>query len=446
MAGECASAFSHIPWKAINAREHSHAPHCIHRTPLHFSSHDIPARIERFNAGREPERLALKYLEMCKSPFSFFRGTAHLFWEDLGSRRGALPDSPLVWACGDLHLENFGSFQGNNGLSYFDLNDFDEAALAPAIWEVSRFVASVYVAAPSLNLTRAEANELLKLFLDAYQTALADGKARWIERDTASGMVRTLLERVKRRKRAMLIDSRTNWKKGQRRFRIDGQHTLAVTEAQRREVTLWLGKFAKSQADPKFFKILDVARRVAGVGSLGLDRYVVLVRGDGGRDGNAILDAKQAAPSSLARFDKVRQPVWKSEPDRIVSIQHRMQAIAPALLDAVKIRRGGYVLRELQPSKDRLTLKDARGNPRHLRSVARAMGNVTAWAQLRSSGRQGSATADKLIAFAGAGGWRQRLIDYGQLYGTQVQRDYKQFVDAQKDGASLARASGEADA
>ncbi|HEX9129579.1 MAG TPA: DUF2252 family protein, partial [Gemmatimonadaceae bacterium] len=170
---------------------------------------DALDRIERFNAGREPERLALKYRDMCKSPFAFFRGTAHLFWEDLAARGSALPKSPLVWACGDLHFENFGSFQGDNGLSYFDLNDFDESALAPATWEVSRFVAGAY-------------------------------------------------------------------------------------------------------------------------------------------------------------------------------------------------GRGGYVLHELQPSNDRLSLKDARGNQHHLRSAAKAMGRVIAWAQLRSSGRQDSATADDLIAFAGA--------------------------------------------
>jgi uncharacterized protein (DUF2252 family) len=398
-----------------------------------FSSRDVPARIERFNAGREPERLALKYRAMCTSPFSFFRGTAHLFWEDLGARRSALPGSPLVWACGDLHLENFGSFQGNNGLSYFDLNDFDEAALAPSSWELSRFVASVYVAAPALNFIRADANELVKLFLGAYQTALGRGKARWIERDTAIGMVRALLVRVKRRKRALLIESRTSWKKGKRQLRIDDQHTLPATDGQRREVTRWLGKFAKSQSDPSFFRILDVARRVAGVGSLGLDRYVVLVRGDGGRDGNAILDAKQAPTSSLARFDKVRQPAWKSEPGRVVAIQQRMQGIAPALLDAVKIGRGGYVLRELQPSKDRLTLKDARGHPRRLRSAIETMGRVTAWAQLRSSGRQGSATADDLIAFADTSGWQRRLIDYGRAYAAQVERDYTVFVGAQKE-------------
>jgi uncharacterized protein (DUF2252 family) len=229
----------------------------------------------------------------------------------------------------------------------------------------------------------------------------------------------------------MLINSRTIWKKGKRRILIDDKRALPVTDSQRTSVTRRLDEFAKSQPDPDFFRVLDVARRVAGLGSLGLERYVVLVQGDGGRDGNALLDVKQAAPSSLARFERVRQPKWKSEADRVVAIQKRMQAIAPALLHARKIGRGGYVLHELQPSNDRLSLKDVGSNQHHLRSAAKAMGRVTAWAQLRSSGRQGSATADELIVFAGASGWKRQLIDYGRSYETQVQRDYKQFVDAQ---------------
>jgi len=394
-------------------------------------SRDVTARIEEFNAGREPERLALKYRAMCKSPFSFFRGSAHLFWEDLAAHGKELPASPLVWACGDLHLENFGSFQGNNGLSYFDLNDFDEAALAPANWEVSRFVTSVFVAAPLLDLTRGDATSLATAFLEAYRTALVDGKPRWIERATASGMVHALLKRVKRRKRVMLVQSRTIKKNGKLRLLIDDKHTLPATAAQRREVTRWLAKFAKSQPNPKFFKVLDVARRAAGVGSLCLKRYVVLVRGPGGKEPHAILDAKWAPASSLARVEQVHQPDWKSEADRVVAIQHCMEAIAPALLDAVRIGKGGYILRELQPSNDRLTLDDARAHPRELLSIAETMGHVTAWAQLRSSGRQGSAAIDDLIAFASGPRWRacrRALVDYGRTYQAQVVRDYKKFA------------------
>jgi len=375
---------------------------------------------------------------MCKSPFAFFRGTAHLFWEDLAAQTGALPESPLAWACGDLHLENFGSFQGDNGLSYFDLNDFDEAALAPAMWEISRMVASVYVAAPTLDLTRTEASELVKLFLDAYETALGDGKARWIERATATGMVRTLLDHVSKRSRAMLINERTIWKNARRRIRM-GPHVLPATDDQRRKVTREIDRFARSQPNPKFFRVLDVARRASGLGSLGVDRYIVLVRGDGGRAGNAMLDAKQVEPSSLARFETVRQPTWKSEPDRVVAIQQRMQAISPALLHEKSIGRRGYVLREIQPTNDRLCLDDAKGKRRHLRSAAKVMGEVTAWAQLRSSGRQGSATADDLIALGGESGWKRPLIDYARLYASRVQQDYEQFLDAQSRGNGNAR-------
>ena len=396
------------------------------------AANSVVARIERFNSGRDPEGVALKYRAMCKSPFSFFRGAAHLFWQDLAAHKSALPDSPPVWACGDLHLENFGTFQGDNGLSYFDLNDFDEAGLAPAIWEVSRFVTSLYVASPQLRLTRVGTNELANQFLVAYQTALATGKPGSIERPSATGVVRALLDRVGKRTRASFVRSRTKLDKGKRRLEIDGKHTLPATADQRREVERWLDKFAKSQANPKFFEILDVARRVAGVGSLGLNRYVVLVRGDGGRDGNAVLDAKQARPSSMTSADKLRQPEWKSEPDRIVSIEHRMQAVVPAMLNAVRIGDGGYVLRELQSTKDRLSLKDLRGHPAHLRAAIETMGHLTVWAQLRSSGRDGSAITDDLIAFAHAGDWRERLTEYCESYSAQVSRYYNEFVAAQK--------------
>ena len=395
------------------------------------SSSDVAKRIERFNAGREPERLAIKYRKMRKSPFAFFRGTAHLYWEDLAAEDDALGDSPLVWACGDLHLENFGSFQGDNGLSYFDVNDFDESALAPALWEVSRLVTSAFVAAPSLGLSRVDANDLVKVFLDAFRTALADGKARWIERATAGGMVRTLLQRVSKQTRDMLLTSRTTLRKGKRRLLVEGKHTLSISDDQRAKVTRELDKFARTQADPDFFRVLDVGRRVAGLGSLGLERYIVLVRGDGGSDGNALLDVKQVTRSTLARNESLRQPRWNSEADRVVAIQRRMQAIAPAMLHAKKIARGGYVLRELQPSNDRLSIDDARGDPHRLRSAAKSMGQVTAWDELRSSGRDGSAPADDLIAFAGTNAWKKLVIDYGRRYAKQVRRDYEQFVRAQ---------------
>src|ERR1043165_3922894 len=86
----------------------------------------VAERVLAFNRDRPPELLARKLEAMRKDPFVFFRGTAHLFWEDWASlAHPALDDAPLAWCCGDLPLENFGSYRGDNRLTYFDINDFD---------------------------------------------------------------------------------------------------------------------------------------------------------------------------------------------------------------------------------------------------------------------------------------------------------------------------------
>jgi uncharacterized protein (DUF2252 family) len=395
---------------------------------------DVVARIARFNAGREPERLALKYRAMRASAFSFYRGTAHLFWEDAREQRASIPDAPNAWACGDLHLENFGSYRGANGLAYFDLNDFDEAALAPATWELARIVTSIYVAAPSLTLDRSDATMLATGFLSSYQAALSDGKALWIERATATGMVRTLLRRVKRRTLAALLDSRTTWRGGQHLLRIDGRRTLSVTGAERERLLMVFDRFLKTHLEGRQFTILDIARRIAGTGSLGIRRYVLLVRDDEVPEKCILLDAKEARPSVLARSAGIEQRAWESEADRVVQLQHRMQAVAPALLRAATIGGTPFIVRELQPTEDRLSLADACDSPRRLRGAMRSMAHTTAWAQLRSSGREGSATADDLIALSRSRAWRLALLNYARRYQHTVERDLRRFVVAHEDG------------
>jgi uncharacterized protein (DUF2252 family) len=93
---------------------------------------DIAAEVAKFNSGRDAERLNMKYQRMRTSPFIFLRGTCHLFYKRLPSG-GVLEASPRTWVCGDMHLENFGSYKGDNRLVYFDINDFDEACIAPSL-------------------------------------------------------------------------------------------------------------------------------------------------------------------------------------------------------------------------------------------------------------------------------------------------------------------------
>ncbi|HLY70181.1 MAG TPA: DUF2252 family protein, partial [Puia sp.] len=159
----------------------------------------ITERIKQFNSDRVPAYTAIKYQTMSQNAFRFFRGTCHLFYEDLGNAN-ALAQYPVTWICGDLHLENFGSYKGDNRLVYFDLNDFDEALLAPATWELSRIVTSIFVGFEALGISPAETRQLSNLFLSTYSAMLAKGKSRYIEPQTAKGIVRIFLDRVRERK------------------------------------------------------------------------------------------------------------------------------------------------------------------------------------------------------------------------------------------------------
>ena len=192
---------------------------------------NVVARITKFNAGRDPERLQLKYQRMAEDAFAFLRGTCHLFYEDW-SVDTPLNEALLAWICGDLHLENFGAFKGDNRLVYFDINDFDEAVLAPCTWELARLLISVLVAAKTLDVPRSAAVQLCQRFLDAYCQALQTGKARWVEHETAEGMIKDLLDSLQQRNRPEFLDKRTELEQGKGRFCYEGKHLFPLTVEQ----------------------------------------------------------------------------------------------------------------------------------------------------------------------------------------------------------------------
>ena len=395
---------------------------------------NVVQRIMDFNAGRDPERLALKYRAMLADAFAFLRGSCHLFYEDWPVR-SPLDAAPATWVCGDLHLENFGTFKGDNRLTYFDLNDFDEAALAPCTWDVARFLASLAVWARVNGIASGEAVALSRAFIETYASTLAEGKPRWIERTTAEGIVRELLLRLKRRQRLALLDSRTEVSGRRRKLALDGRHALPVSDEERARVVEFMGRLAAKQPDPRFLKVLDVARRIGGTGSLGLERYAILVRGRGNPDGNFLLDLKYAPGSALRPYLKLRQPEWGAEAQRVVSVQQRAQAASPAFLQAARMGERSYVLRELMPSDDRLTLTGQNRKPKRLAGAIHTMAQVVAWAEMRGGRYQGAASIDELAEFGHRKDWRKPLIDYARHYARQVDDDWREFRSAYRDKA-----------
>lgn len=399
------------------------------------ASHRSPGIAEAIfghDVGRDPERLAMKYAKMAQSPFSFLRGASHLFYE-------ALPDSPLfrdapwAWCCGDLHFENFGSYKGDNRLVYFDINDFDEAALAPASWDMLRLLTSIQCGADALHATHGEALAVSQSCLEAYRSALIDGKPLWVERETSGGLVNALLTALQGRERAAFLDKRTIRTGRRRSLKLDGAKALPASDAQKQTVIEFMDRFAATQPNPEFFEVLDVGRRIAGTGSLGLERFAVLVEGKGSPDGNYLLDIKEAKPSAmaphLARLG-INQPAWADEASRVVTIQKRMQAVNHAFLQPVKLSGLPCILRGLQPSEDRVAIGEWGKKLDRLQEVVGTMGRILAWDQLRASGRSGSASADGLIAFAQRGDWVAEMLDAATEMTLTTRQQWNVFTEA----------------
>ena len=370
----------------------------------------IYERVLEQHQGRDPLRMAKKLALIAGDPFDFFRGTNALFFESLPVSE-LLHDTPRGLCCGDLHLENFGSFRGANRLVYFDLNDFDEACVAPLAYEVLRFLASVHAGAASLGLAAKQADKLCRIFLQRYAAALAEGKPAWLERPTARGLVKQLLDGLRSRHRLALLGERTLLHKdGSRALRVDDKRILAVTPKEHKRVQVCLQAYADAQPNPDFYHVLDIGGRVAGNGSLGVPRYIVLVEGRGGVDGHFLLDLKAANPSALAPHVPPPQPSWPVEGERVTAMQKVMSAMAPALLAPVKLHGDSFVLKELQPSADRLDLDGVRGDLAVLTEVIEDMAQLTAWAQLRGSARYGAALPDELMNFGMRSDWQAPLL------------------------------------
>jgi uncharacterized protein (DUF2252 family) len=375
--------------------------------------------------GRDPARLRLKYAKMRASPFAFLRATPFLYFA-----HSPLPP-PLVsashgWLCGDLHLENFGAYRGDNRLVYFDVNDFDEAALGPVGLDLGRMVTSMLVAARESGWPAGAWSDAVDSFVATYAETLATGKPRWIERRTARGPVRRLLRQLARRRQRTLLKARTTGTGTKRRLLKDGLHALPATAPERTRISALFRTIAGR--DPAFagYRALDVARRIAGTSSLGAERYVILVDRDGGPDGARLLDLKtEARPASIVAGAQTGP--FRSNAERTVTIQTLVQAIPPSGLSVQRLGRARYVMRDLQPSDDRMNIERLT-DAAELRAFAADLGRLTAWMHLRGAGRFGAAGIEELMAFGRRRDWRKPLLVHARAARSATLAQHAEFA------------------
>jgi uncharacterized protein (DUF2252 family) len=392
---------------------------------------DVWELIQVFNQNRNPEILPRKYASLRKNAFTFFRGTCHLFYHDLHDNL-TRSVAPSVWICGDLHLENFGTYKGDDRQIYFGINDFDEGGLAACTWDVARLVTSIFVAITSLDIDLSAGRTLAQSYLNSYAQALTTGRIRAIVADNAHGLVEDLLIGLQQRKRISLLDARTELIKGRRYLRFDREKVLKIDKQLYRHIAETIHNWADTQANPEFFEVLDIGFRLAGTGSLGLDRYLILVNGKGLADRNYLLDFKQQPISTLQPYFTKIQPQWANQATRVLRIQQLVQSAPPALAAAIEFDRRSYFLRELQPTQDKIDLKATKFSLAQLDRLIDTMALVTASAHLHGSGKSGAAIADELMAFGNSLEWQQELLSYASEYAQQVQQDYQDFCAKSK--------------
>ena len=379
----------------------------------------------------------LKYKAMALNAFSFYRGTCHLFYENLAAA-APLPPSPHVWVCGDLHLDNFGSFKGDNHQEYFDLNDFDEATLAPAAWEIVRMATSIFIAFDSLGLDQQEAKKVVQQFLDSYSAKLKNGKAASIDPRTAKGIVGTFLKTVKKRKLKDILKKCAISKKGSFSELIINDRHFKVDQPLKTGLIDLIDNTIKSSCYGQLGYITkDCVFRLAGTGSIGVNRYLFLLHSTAKKNKYLLLDMKQATPSSLLPYVKIKQPGWDTVAETVIAIQRRMQDVPPALLTPVIFKDSPYVIKQMQPMQDKINFELIKDRYNEIGMVINDMAVLTASAQLRSSGRQGSAIADELISYGQnyqQSGTQAAILKYALQYAKQVKKDYKEFMQGYDKG------------
>jgi uncharacterized protein (DUF2252 family) len=398
-------------------------------------------------AARIPSLLPIRHERMAVSQFTYFRGAAAVMAEDLAHT----PSCGLrVQACGDAHLVNFGIYATPERRLVFDLNDFDETLEAPFEWDIKRLATSLVVAGRDLGLAPEEAGAAAQAAVGAYRERMAScadmGHLEvWYARLDADDLV-ALSERAGDRRLAAGVvrkaQHRTNLGAlgkltevigGERRI-IDSpplvQH-LPIGDGV--DAGAVIDAYAASLDDAtraliQRYRIVDWARKVVGVGSVGTDDTVVLLMGDTDSD-PLFLQAKEATASVLEPFAGASP--YDNHGRRVVAGQRLMQSASDLLLGWTRLGERDYYVRQLRDMKGSVPV-DKLSAP-ELAQYGRACGEALALGHARSGSPAaiagylgGSDRFDRAIAaFAGA-------------YADQNAADYHAFMAAMPGAAGQA--------
>lgn len=303
--------------------------------------------------GKRPELLERKWQRMARSPFAFLRG-ASATWAKALSRepkllRGLPGVSSLV---GDLHLENVGVFRASKGVT-FHVNDFDETFEGPIAFDVVRLLTSTLLARAELQVSGVKVLELGWAMLDGHDVGLHNGVVR------PPAFVKQLVDEVNALPASAVLKKKVD---DAGRLVRNREKTPEAPVAVRRQVGAALAAWRPSRPVPEgALEVLDVTRRIAGTGSLGVERLLVLVKGD---ETPWLLEVKEVRGSAFSSK--------AASADQLVTVMQRVLPRPPACFGASRLGRVPVVITRLGAKEDKLGVDELPAEA--LSSYARYLG------------------------------------------------------------------------
>jgi uncharacterized protein (DUF2252 family) len=375
--------------------------------------------LERQAASRVPELVPIRYGRMLVSPFTFYRGAALIMAADLAGT----PNTGLrAQVCGDAHLSNFGIFASPERRLVFDVNDFDETLPGPFEWDVKRLAASLEVAGRDNGFKRKERKSVVLAATRSYREAMHNfagqsnlevwyahldidselAKIKPLLRPDRAKATERLIAKARTRDNLQAFDKLTTVVDGQARFVSNPPLIVPVTEllpgVEGNELFSRLRALLSSyrrtlSTDRKHlleqFRLVDMARKVVGVGSVGTRAWILLLEGID-HDDPMILQAKEAQSSVLEEY--AGRSLYANQGQRVVAGQRLMQASSDIFLgwqrtkgvDAVD---RDYYLRQLRDWKMSLP-------PEQMIPAGMAIyGSLCGWTLARAHARSGDRVA-----------------------------------------------------
>jgi uncharacterized protein (DUF2252 family) len=437
---------------------------------------DPVAQLEEQDTTREPDLVPVRHGRMMVSPFTFYRGAAKIMAADLeDTPRAGL----TVQLCGDAHLSNFGVFASPERNLLFDLNDFDETLPGPFEYDVKRMSASFTIAARNNGFSKAEAREATLASVNAYRTTMAEFAEMhtmdiWYAHlseqallDAISSFARTQeLESPKKAAKKQAKAAKKEAKAAKKatekartrdslqalsklgelvdgRYRIVSQppivvpardleamYSISPDQLQHAIHEQFRAYRATLQDDRRHllerFEVIDVARKVVGVGSVGTRAFIVLLQGRDQQD-PLFLQVKEATASVLE--DHLPKSRYKQPGERVVQGQRLMQAASDIYLGWTKGAQANRYLywRQLRDMKGSAAVESL--SPAALSFYARQCG----WTLARAHARSGDPIA--ITACLGkSDAFDQAVTDFSERYADQNEQDYQAFTEAIRSG------------